>query len=146
MRWMAHFLPFQRSARAVLVEKLGAEVPPTAVHALADVQDTLLRKPGPGPRWTVHFLPFHAFATGTDRAALPMKDPTATHALAEGHDTAPSLFCGVVAFGLGTTDQAGAAAATPGTAATAGTAPAIPDTATPVATATAAVSRRRKTA
>jgi hypothetical protein len=87
--WMAHLLPFQRSAS-------GSREPPavncpTAVHALADVQDTpasALAVPPAGSwvRCTDHFLPFQCSASVPSR---PL--PTAVHARADVHDTADKL-------------------------------------------------------
>jgi hypothetical protein len=90
--WIAHRLPFHRSARVLAVGVNGSDAP-TAVHADADVQDTPLRKPPPrfglAVRWMVHLVPFQL------SASVPaLEAPTAVHADAEVQDTALKLPCG----------------------------------------------------
>src|SRR5579871_1196839 len=83
-----HELPSHASARVFEVPVPCWEVP-TAVHALADTQDTALKSLAVGPGAVVripHAVPFHTSA----RASLLLvvaKYPTATQALAEVHDT-----------------------------------------------------------
>ena len=66
---------------------------PTAVHAVGDVHDTLLRKvslyitpPGLGVRWIVHVKPFQLSASGSVTPER-RKFPTAVHASGEVQDT-----------------------------------------------------------
>jgi hypothetical protein len=91
VRWIDHVEPFQRSAKvAPLTSPLTTpEEPPTAVHALADVHDTPLKKEswaaGLGVRWTDHLEPFQRSSSG-----LFPSDPTTTRARGEVRDTALS--------------------------------------------------------
>jgi hypothetical protein len=83
--WIDHLVPFHRSAR-VLALGLKGLAAPAAMHAVADVQATPLRKPLPwgalGVAWTDQRVPFHRSASG------PAPDPpTAVHADAEVQDT-----------------------------------------------------------
>ena len=67
---------------------------PTAVHAVGDAHDTLLRKvnlysapPGLGVRWIVHVEPFH-LSTSDVATVVPLPEvPTAMHAADDVHDT-----------------------------------------------------------
>ena len=64
-----HFLPFQRSATVPVV---ACCVKPAAVHAVADVQDTLdspleLAPGGMAARCACQFLPFQRSLSGTRR-------------------------------------------------------------------------------
>jgi hypothetical protein len=73
--WMAHFLPFHRSASCLLSPNGLAAVSPTAVHALAEVHDTPLKSmrvapAGLGVGWMTHFLPFHRCASPKERPEL----------------------------------------------------------------------------
>jgi hypothetical protein len=77
-----HLVPCRRSTTATVSPAESMLAAPTAVHAVADEQDTpQSQSPIPNPGWEVrstdHRLPFQ-------RAA---PDPTATHAVADAHDT-----------------------------------------------------------
>jgi hypothetical protein len=83
--WIDHLVPFHRSARVLALGVKGLAAP-AAMHAVADVQATPLRKPLPwgalGVAWTDQRVPFHRSASG------PAPDPpTAVHADAEVQDT-----------------------------------------------------------
>jgi hypothetical protein len=94
--------PFQDSTSG------APPLPPTAVHASADVHDTADTPLPPVRCWITHRTPFHR------STSVPS---TAVHARADVQDTCDSKPCRNVAFGLATTDQAGAAApARPATA------------------------------
>lgn len=86
MLWIDHLAPVQRSTSA-----FPCPLCPTAMHALADVHDTLPKPPPTaGVRWIDHRLPFHR-STRVFIGPGPPKDfpspPTAVQALAEVHDT-----------------------------------------------------------
>jgi hypothetical protein len=144
-RGFTHAFPFQRS-----VSGFPRLVSPTAVHFLADVHDTPISKPSPGTDWTVHLVPFHAFASLAPERSLRVP-PTAVQARAAGQDTPASASWVAAAFRLASTDRvttlpptAGArtAAGTPGVidpAAFAGAAPSSPAAISPAA---AGASRR----
>jgi len=71
MAWIRHCVPFHRSARSVEAPWLLTTWP-TAVHAEADVQDTLNSALSLAPRrlgvaWMAHWLPFHRSARVTVR-------------------------------------------------------------------------------
>jgi hypothetical protein len=71
MAWIRHCVPFHRSARSVEAPWLLTTWP-TAVHAEADVQDTLnsalsLAPRGLGVAWMAHWLPSHRSARVTVR-------------------------------------------------------------------------------
>src|SRR5215469_6984035 len=79
--WMVQRVPFHRSARVLALGVKGLEAP-AAMHVVADVQATPLRKPLPsgglGVAWIDQRVPFHRSASG------PAPDlPTAVHADAE---------------------------------------------------------------
>jgi len=95
--WMAHRVPFHRSAR------VPAREPPTAVHADADVQDTALRPPcgGEGVAWTLHLVPFHRSAKVLALVLNGLAVPTAVHADADVQDT-PSRLLTTAPGGPGT--------------------------------------------
>ena len=83
--WMVHLAPFHLSAKVLALGVKGLEAP-VAMHVVADVQATPLRKPLPwgglGVAWIDQRVPFHRSASG------PAPDlPTAVHADAEVHDT-----------------------------------------------------------
>jgi len=66
--WMAHLVPFQRSAKVTGVFRLLFELP-TAVQAEDEVHDTAFRKlncapDGLGVRWMCHLVPSHRSASG----------------------------------------------------------------------------------
>jgi hypothetical protein len=63
VRWMTHFVPFHRSV----------VLKPTAVHALADVQDAAGNSMPGAVAWVAHFLPFQR------SASAPAFDPMAMH-------------------------------------------------------------------
>lgn len=82
---MVHLVPFHRSARVLALGVKGLEAP-AAIHIVADVQATPLRKPLPwgglGVAWIDHRVPFHRSASG------PAPDPpTPVQADAEVQDT-----------------------------------------------------------
>jgi hypothetical protein len=95
----AQVVPFHASASGTEPPLLSVDCP-TAVHALADAQDTPLRMlatapGGAGTRRTAHLRPFHARAIGDRTGTLSTtmsRDayPTAMHALALVQDTADS--------------------------------------------------------
>jgi len=88
--WIVQFVPFQRSASE----------PPTAMQRLVDGQDTADSAGPEGVVWIVHAVPFHVSA----RVPL-LQLPTATQAVADGHDT-PDRLLGVAWEGyVGTHDQ-----------------------------------------
>src|SRR5262245_7255389 len=91
MDWMAHLVPFHRSAR------LPESDPPTAMHADGDVQETALRNaPGSvGIAWLCHRVPFQR----SDMAALPLL-PTAMHTEGLGHAT-PDIWLEAAPLGFG---------------------------------------------
>ncbi len=77
--------PFHASAKVTRAEALMVD--PTAVHAVAEGQDTALSTPslapvGLGVVWTDQLVPFQT------SARVPLSaTPTAVQALADGHDT-----------------------------------------------------------
>src|SRR6516165_7446461 len=83
--WMRHRVPFHRSARVLALGVKGLEAP-AAMHVVADVHATPLKKPLPwgglGVAWIDHLVPFHRSASG------PAPElPIAVHADAEVQDT-----------------------------------------------------------
>ena len=83
--WMLHRVPFHRSARVLALGVQGLEAP-VAMHVVADVHATPLKKPLPwgglGVAWIDQRVPFHRSASG------PAPDlPTAVHADAEVQNT-----------------------------------------------------------
>src|SRR5580700_2089616 len=86
--WIDHELPSHASARVCEVPMPCWELP-TAVHALAEAQDTALKSLVVGPGAVVrmpHAVPFQTSARAS--LLLAVKEyPTATQALAEVHDT-----------------------------------------------------------
>src|SRR5690348_667164 len=84
---------------------------PTAVQALADVQDTPestlnVAPAGLGVCWIVQLDPFHASASVTSLPAELMENPTAVQAVAVVQDTPlKKLPCDPDGLGVGTTDQ-----------------------------------------
>jgi hypothetical protein len=88
---MIHFVPFHLSATDVLAVISAAPVPPTAVHAVNDVQDTPSRptwyaSTGLGVDWMAHFVPFHLSASETVVGPPEELYPTAVHVVAPVHD------------------------------------------------------------
>lgn len=81
--WIDHLVPFQRSTTGTVSFERSSRESPTAVHAVADEQDTpQSQSPSPefsgvGVRRTDHLVP--------SQCAAP--DPTATQAVADAHDT-----------------------------------------------------------
>src|SRR5262249_30483496 len=63
--WMRQLVPFHRSAKVLALEVKALEAP-AAMHVVADVQATPLRKPLPWGGlevvWMVHLVPFHRSA------------------------------------------------------------------------------------
>ena len=84
--WTAHDVPFQRSASAA-----SGKVCPTAVHAVADVQDTADNLPTAGLGRMDQLRPFQRSASGTRSPARLVRCPIAMQTLADGHDTLPRL-------------------------------------------------------
>src|SRR5215831_16555013 len=81
VNWIRHLTPFHRSASV-----LPLPVIPTAVHAEADVQETLFRKAPPGGfavGWIRHRVPFHRSA----RVVPFPLPPTAVQAESDVQDT-----------------------------------------------------------
>ena len=76
--WIVQLVPSYRSANVPRLPMPGP-VSPTAVHALADMQETAFRLPPLGVVWIVQVLPSH-------RSASP-PNPTAMHAVADLHET-----------------------------------------------------------
>jgi len=60
--WVVQDVPFHRSARVTTSPEL-LRMLPTAVQALADVQDTPFRLVTVGPVWIVQVVPFHCSAS-----------------------------------------------------------------------------------
>jgi hypothetical protein len=92
--WMAHWVPFQCSARVSGVLRLLMELP-TAVQADADVQATPLRKEncapaGLGVALIDQRVPFQRSARGVDASWLLTACPTAVHAGGDEQDTLTS--------------------------------------------------------
>ncbi|MFL5859704.1 MAG: hypothetical protein ACJ780_02850 [Solirubrobacteraceae bacterium] len=96
IRWLDQVKPFQRSTNGTELPAATSVNAPTAVQALADVQDTPLRESFSavlGARWIDQLRPFQRSTS----AELPLQqsaadqddDPTAMHALADVHDTPP---------------------------------------------------------
>src|SRR6266516_5283476 len=84
---------------------------------VAEVQDTPARKGslapgGLGVCWTDQEVPFHASASVTCAPARLVRDPTATHAVGEVHETAARLPSLIRGLGVGCTAQAAERAAT----------------------------------
>jgi hypothetical protein len=96
MAWTRHLLPFQASARFTVSLVAFKKALPTAVQAVADVQDTPNKVPLEAPRgrtacWIRQRVPFHLSAEvndGLDR--LAECEPTAVQARREVHETAES--------------------------------------------------------
>ena len=66
--WIAHFAPFQRSARVLLGKEFVVEYPPTAVHALPALHETEVSPAsvvpaGSGVVWMAQLVPFHRSAS-----------------------------------------------------------------------------------
>ena len=88
---------------------------PTAVHAVADVHDTLSSPLMVAPAglvvgWAYRRDPSQLSANVTCRPALPTDHPTVVHAVADVHDTPPStLVIAPAGLGVGRADQPEAA-------------------------------------
>src|SRR5215471_17246799 len=85
VNWIRHLTPFHRSASV-----LPSPLPPTAVQAESDVQDTPLRAPPPaglGVGRMAQARPFHRSANVAGVRALFVVAPTVMHADAEAHHT-----------------------------------------------------------
>lgn len=82
--------PVKRSVRVVSV-LFGCEASPTALHAVAEVHDTLssaLVVPfGLGLDWTVHVVPFQCSANVDSLLATLKEPPTALQSVVEVHET-----------------------------------------------------------
>jgi len=109
MAWIRHRVPFHRSAR-------GVEAPwlltawPTAVHAEADVQDTLnsglsLAARGLGVAWIDHVLPSQCSARGTTAPEPRVKSPTAVQEEELEQETPANWPVRAPGLGLGTIDH-----------------------------------------
>ncbi len=90
VRWIVHRRPFQRAASVVAGLLVLNE--PTAMHSLADGQDTLeneadVRFGGLGVGWITHLVPFHRSATVLPRPPRCAEPPTAMQTLRDGQDT-----------------------------------------------------------
>jgi len=89
-------LPFDRSAKPV----------PTAVHTLAEMHDTPLKRAsvsvpvGFGVAWIDHAVPFHTSASVSGDGLALLDSPTAVHAVALTHDT-PRSTVSVAPAGFG---------------------------------------------
>ena len=95
--WMAHAVPFHRSATTPTA--FGPAYEPTAVHAAGDVHDTdssnvICAPRTRGTRWRAHLVPFHSSAT----ARPSLYPPTARHVVTAGQSTpsSPACRCGGV--------------------------------------------------
>src|SRR5690348_820478 len=89
--WIDHEVPSHRSASGELLDALSSE-DPTAMQALAEVHDTLLRKAraapaGRGTGWMDHEVPFHRSASGPWPPEVTPPNPTPMQLLAEVQDT-----------------------------------------------------------
>lgn len=95
-------LPFQRSTNDTrlhgVTKSLSQPAPkskyPTATQAVADMHDTLLSEVSTelatvGVRWIDHFKPFQRSTTDevAPRVEGALESPTATHAVADAHQT-----------------------------------------------------------
>jgi hypothetical protein len=78
--WIVQVLPFHRSAS-------GDPLPPTAVHADAELHDTATSGPPGAGGIRVHEWPFHRSASGRFSPVEVSSVPTATQERAEVHDT-----------------------------------------------------------
>jgi hypothetical protein len=92
--WMAHRLPFQRSASGTCAPE-AVTYAPTAVHARAVEQDTAASPPELAPEGrpvscTAQAAPFQRSASGKRPPFASNDAPTATHLMAVGHDTPAS--------------------------------------------------------
>jgi hypothetical protein len=91
MVWIDHAVPFHTSAKGCVVPELSTYCP-TAVHALADEQDTslstLLLAPAiVGVDRVDHAVPCQRSATASCAPELSTYSPTAVHAIADVHET-----------------------------------------------------------
>jgi hypothetical protein len=96
---IAHLVPFHRSAN--VASPTVSLDPPTAVHAVAEVHDTALKKlcvapAGVGTDWIDQLVPFHS----SEKVPCGLL-PTAVQAVADVHDT-PLRTPNVVPVGVGT--------------------------------------------
>ena len=86
VRWIAHFVPFHRSATDVPVAGLY----PTALQKVRDVHDRPWRSAPPrglGVRWIAHFPPVHLSASDVLVGGAVSEYPTAVQEVREMHDT-----------------------------------------------------------
>jgi hypothetical protein len=108
--WRTHCVPFHRSANGTRFPEPLMKYP-TAVHAVADVQETaekavVVAPAGLGVALTVQVLPFHRSANGRAGPEESLESPTAMHAVAVGHDTARNAAkTAPVGLGVDWTDQ-----------------------------------------
>jgi hypothetical protein len=84
--WIDQDEPLSRSTRG------APKSLPTAVHAVAALQDTLASSGkvvlAGSVAWTVHIAPAHASASGARLEVAPVNAlPTALHAVVVGHET-----------------------------------------------------------
>ena len=112
MAWTRQLVPFQTSARDILVSGALPGVLPTAVQAVADGQDTPEKEALSAPAgslvgWIRQRVPFHLSARVNpvlDRLAA--WEPTAVQARPEEHETAVSTLMPALSrfwFGVGST-------------------------------------------
>jgi hypothetical protein len=101
-------LPFHDSI-SVRLTPLAAWYEPTAVHDAVDTHATLLSASALVPPWmrldrsTDQVFPFHNSTSGNVlNVELACQLPTATHAVAETHETPASVLAAVPRLGLGT--------------------------------------------
>ena len=100
--WMAHFLPFQVSARVFCTFFLADR--PTAKHLLVDGQEMPVSSlsgwlAGFGVAWIFQLEPFHSSASGFWLPPVCAK-PTARHLVAEMQET-PLSWLNVAPAGAG---------------------------------------------
>lgn len=102
--WSAQPVPFHRSASGTPWLLLFSVVP-AAVHALAEVHETLRsllsgELPRLGVAWIAQLVPFQRSASGNSSKLLVVVYPTATHELADAHET-PSRIADLTPLTLG---------------------------------------------
>jgi hypothetical protein len=107
--------PFHCSANTLSDRNapVAVEKPPTAMHAVAEVQETLVNslnvsRARLGAGFSAQLVPFHWATTLVQRLVAPLRDlPTAMQEVAEAHETASNVaFAEPVGFGVLCTVQA----------------------------------------
>jgi hypothetical protein len=98
---MAHEVPFHRSTRPLSGVPL-TKLPPTAVHAVEDVQETSASRPEVVAEvWIDHAVPFQDSASVFHAPELSSYQPTAVHAVLEVQDTPfKELYAAPVGLGV----------------------------------------------